>query len=56
MRQTMQPAPDTALVTRLRLAGDIETFLRTAIEQLTPEPAELPRPAGRPRILPALCL
>jgi len=56
MPQAMQPASATAQVPRQRLVGDIETFLRTAIEQLTPETAELQRQPGRPRILPALCL
>ena len=38
------------------LIGDVETFLRTAIEQLSPEKTESPRQPGRPRVLPALCL
>lgn len=39
------------------LVGDIEQFLRDAIEQLQPDPCELQRAGpGRPRILPALCL
>jgi hypothetical protein len=39
------------------LVGDIEQFLRDAIEQLQPDPRELQRAGpGRPRILPALCL
>jgi hypothetical protein len=39
------------------LVGDVEQFLRAAIEQLQPDPNELMRGGpGRPRILPALCL
>jgi hypothetical protein len=39
------------------LVGDIEQFVRDAIEQLQPDPCELQREGpGRPRILPALCL
>ncbi len=37
------------------LIGDIETFLRQAIADLAPDPAE-PVGRGRPRVLPALCL
>jgi hypothetical protein len=38
------------------LVGDIEQFVRDAIEQLEPETTEITRRSGRPRILPALCL
>lgn len=41
---------------RQRLIGDVETFLRSAIERLEPETVAWPRRPGRPRILPALCL
>lgn len=37
------------------LIGDIESFLRAAIIDLAPDPAE-PVGRGRPRVLPALCL
>lgn len=39
-----------------QLVGDIEQFLRDAIEQLEPETDGGERRAGRPRVLPALCL
>ncbi len=38
------------------LIGDVEQFVREAVTQLEPEPASPQRGAGRPRILPALCL
>ena len=56
MPQTMDSTAATELDTRRRLIGDIEEFLFDAIQRLEPETAELQRHAGRPRILPALCL
>jgi len=49
-------AGDAAPVAAPHLMGDVEQFLRDAIIQLEPEEAGLQRRAGRPRILPALCL
>jgi len=37
------------------IVGDIETFLRDALHDLAPDPAQ-PVGRGRPRVLPALCL
>lgn len=53
--QTMESTA-TASEMRQRLMGDVEAFLRSAIERLQPEPVALPHQPGRPRILPALCL
>jgi hypothetical protein len=39
-----------------QLVGDVERFLRDALEQLEPETSEQVRRPGRPRVLPALCL
>ncbi len=52
----VNPAGAAAGPTAPELIGDVETFLREAIAQLEPESSPLPRSAGRPRILPALCL
>jgi hypothetical protein len=54
--QTIATPDAAALASRQRLIGDIETFLRDAIQQLEPAMVDLPRSPGRPRILPALCL
>lgn len=53
-----QPQEPMAAATemRQRLIGDVEAFLRSAIERLEPETIDQPRRRGRPRILPALCL
>lgn len=59
LRPTLPPASasDAPSVEEQRhLIGNIEQFLREAIEQLQPEPAVSPPGVGRPRILPALCL
>lgn len=44
------------LAEQQHLVGDIEQFVRAAIEQLEPDTSELVRGPGRPRILPALGL
>src|SRR4051794_37503992 len=36
------------------LLGQVEAFLRETVQELAPDPD--PRPGGRPRILPAVCL
>jgi len=48
------PPPSAAEPALAPVVGEIEQFLQTTLAELTPEPGQ-PH-AGRPRILPALCL
>jgi hypothetical protein len=54
--QTIDTTAGADVATRRQLIGDVEAFLRDAIQRLEPETATLQRQPGRPRILPALCL
>ncbi len=53
---SLAPVVNNAGVAAPELIGDVEKFLCAAISQLEPEPGVRPPHAGRPRILPALCL
>ena len=56
-KRTSRKGAETAMSSNAdALIGDVETFLRTASEQLTPETTESLRQPGLPRVLPALCL
>jgi hypothetical protein len=56
MPQTVQATAETSLTTQERLIGDVDTFLQEAIAELRPASVTEQRSAGRPRVLPALCL